>query len=166
MQLFNNLPQVDKRKMYLQQAIELIDRYKNGTEKDPNSDQLIVAHEYSVHWSYASLFLEEGKSAEAFGHMQLMEELIRQYNMKEDRIVGLKQIYFEYYCSLKEWDKALEILSQLEEVMQLRNIYTNIKIYRSRRADIYTEQGRLREAIALQKEVIQMQDSIGQASLQ
>jgi len=165
-QLFNNLIQKDKREMYLQRAIEYIDLYKNSDEKDEQSETLMIAHEYSIHWTYASLLLEEGKSEEALEHMKTMEDMLKMYNMKEDRIVGLQQLYFEYYYNLKNWNKALEILSQLENVMRRRNLYANIVVYLEKRADIYTEQGRYKDAISLQKEIIHLQDSVGQSDLQ
>jgi len=165
-QLFNNVPEKEDKEKYLQQAVKGIERYHNGNKHDEKTDLLIVMYEYSVQWMYTALSLEEDKFDVALQHIKVMEDLIKRYNMKEDRRVALDQLYFEYYFRQKNWDKALEYLSRVEVTQRQRNVYINTILYLEKRAEIYLDQGKFADVIDLQKEIIHLKDSAGQSTLQ
>lgn len=165
-QLFNNVAQKEKKEKYLQAAIDCIAQYRKSNNRDEKTDLLMVMQEYSAHWTYSALALEDGKLDVALEHMKVMGELLKTYNMKEDRRIALDQLYFEYYYQQKNWDKALEYLSRIEAPQRQRNVYVNIIAYLEKRAEIYFEQGRFTDVIDLQKEIIHLKDSVGQSDLQ
>ncbi|MDH6358630.1 HAMP domain-containing sensor histidine kinase [Parabacteroides sp. PF5-9] len=165
-QLFNHVDNTEKRVVYLKQAEALIDRYKKELKEGEIFDLTMQLHDFSVEWTYAAILLSEDKAAEALEHIKNLEILLVKYNMKEDRKTSLDQLYFDYYEVTGDTQKALEYMDRVEVPLRQRKMFSILIYYLEKRVDIYYNQQRYDEAVQVQKEILQLTDSVTQSDFQ
>lgn len=165
-QLFSHLPDPDVRLVYLKRAEQYIERFYRNDDKRPGHEFPMYMHEYSVYWNYAAIDMINDNLDEAFQNIKKVEELVENYNMKQDRRLSVEQLYFDYYMKRGNREKALEYLDRIEKLSRNYNLLSTLIYYLDLKSGIYAEQGHYKDAYNLQKELLSLNDSINQTSFQ
>ncbi len=161
-QLLSHMPTPEQRLVYLKQAEEYMEKFY----KKPEPDFPIYMYEYSIAWNYAAIELLNNNVDEAFKYIKKIDDLAEEYNMTQDRRLAVEQLYYDYYTKKGDKEKALSYLNRIESISRDLSLLSTLSYYLNLKSEMLIEQGQYKDAAYVQKELLELNDSINRTSFQ
>lgn len=165
-QLFHYVSDKKKREAYLLKAEELIEEFKKQPNNSEEDKHLALIYEFSLHSTYVEMLMADKRYEEAFAQLKLLEKIPTSRSFEDERLTSVYHLYYTYYLEQQQYDQALDYLEKVETLIRKGNNLSSIVMILADRAHTYTLQKRYQEVTELQKEMMQLKDSINHSDFQ
>ncbi|MDH6357321.1 HAMP domain-containing sensor histidine kinase [Parabacteroides sp. PF5-9] len=160
-QLFNNLPETEKRLKYLQQTHDYLEQCKKDGITELNAETPLYSIEYIVDRNFAYEYLASGDYEKAYEFMEKTRLTTEKYRMSRTQY-ELASLYSQYYLAIKNYDKALEQNTVIESYVRERNLIHDLYSVLSKKVSILEGLHRSAEIVPVYKEMVSLKDSLFQ----
>ena len=161
-QLMNLHSNSEKRLDYL----HLLDKYlqecdAQGITQLDNEDQIPYL-KYALHRNYTTEYLNMGDIEQARIHLQTVDKLVNEYNLKSVNM-ECTSLKGAYYYALKQYDKSLEYYDIVEKNRRTNKRNNDLLNVLNIKSHVLYDAGRTDEATKTCWEYISLSDSISKA---